>query len=435
MGTLSAITFQKMWSNTIPFKWKLVAGVLLAATGLWVSTAQAIGPEELGSLLDQHPAQEIAEDKIASLPAYEEKIELAPGRGAVLFRIPGFEQFGCSQCHQPQDLTQSAAEHLRSVIGKLETAWPEAKPLPLKQYIIQPYTDKLLQAGQLAHATFDTIRVFPGTLIIDSKAYSGNTHLHEALHLNQPFLGHVNELEAYSVNALEDPRFLLLNYPYFADSVAQFFEPEMDTLLADWYARDTSDDAHAPREAQWFLMPFDETRLEKLKTAAPQLKSLLKEASRIYRAHPLETSYLTEQTGVHSLVLDLAAVKTLNLPAPELAEDVIAKAMEVFDQQMRKTDNTRLGYVIDRKTESMMTLQYASPVKDKRDRRLLYFHYLKKRFLNDAAELKLVIEDEGDFKNFIRRKREGVEKMIDYPGLTEIEREGARRLLKTLPAP
>ncbi len=392
-----------------------------------------MGPEELGHLLDLHPAQEIAEADIASLTAHEESIELAPGREPVLFRIPGFKQFDCGRCHQPQDLVRSAADRMRGVINKLEMAWPEAKPLPLKQYIIQPYTDKLLQAGQLAHATFDTIRVFPGTLIIDAKAYDGNTHLHEALHLNQPFLGHVNELEAYSVNVLEDPRFLLLNYPYFADTVTQFFEPGLDRLLADWYGRDLHEGLNVPREVQWFLMPFDPARLQKLKDALPQLKSLLREASRIYRAHPYKTAYLTEQTGVRSLVFDLSAVRLLPLPAPDLPDEAIARALEVFDQQMPRTDNTRLGYVIDRKTESMMTLKYTSPIKEKSDRRLLYFHYLKKRFFDEAGHLRLPIDDAEDFANFLKRKREGVEKMVAYPGLTEIEREGARRMLTTLP--
>ena len=53
----------------------------------------------------------------------------------------------------------------------------------------------------------------PAAILIDSKAYQEATHLHESLHLTQKFIGLANELEAYSLNIISDPRLLLLNFP------------------------------------------------------------------------------------------------------------------------------------------------------------------------------------------------------------------------------
>ncbi|QPJ61419.1 MAG: hypothetical protein G3M70_05755 [Candidatus Nitronauta litoralis] len=357
-------------------------------------------------------------------------MKLFPDRDPVLFQIPGFETFECGKCHAAEELVTKSVGRLRKVITQLETDWPQAKPVPLKQYIIQPYTDKLLQKGQLAHATYDTIRVFPSTILIDEKVYQLNTHRHEALHLNQPFVGHVNELEAYSVNILDDHHFLFLEYPYFADVISVFFEPELDTLLADWLGRDINDRLEVPREVQWYLMPFDEDRLNRLKSSSQKWKPLLHEASRLYREHPYKTAYLTAQTGVRSLLFDLAAVSLLSLPQLDLPQEQIEKAFAVFEQQMTRDDNTRLGYVIDRKQESMMTLKYTSPIKDPNTRRTLYFHYLKQKFIGEDGKVKLTITDQKDFEAFLKRKRETISKMIDYPALTEIERRGAEDFLK-----
>ena len=406
-----------------------LAGLILLATYTF-ACSETVGLETLNDLLKKHPAHTIPQEKISSLSTYTEKVELFPGRAPVLINIPGFETFGCRACHKAEELVEKTAGRMRKVITQLETDWPQAKPVPLKQYIIQPYTDKLLQKGQLAHATFDTIRVFPSTIIIDEKVYDLNTHRHEALHLNQPFVGHVNELEAYSVNILDDHHFLFLEYPYFADVISAFFEPELDTLLADWLGRDINDRLEVPREVQWYLMEFDEDRLKRLKDSNQKWKPLLQEASRLYRTHPLKTAYLTAQTGVRSLLFDLAAVKLLPLPKLDLPQEQVEKAFAVFDKQMTRDDNTRLGYVIDRKQESMMTLKYTSPIKDPNVRRALYFNYLKKMYIGGDGKVVLQISNQKDFEEFLKHKRETIGKMIDYPALTEIEREGAKKFLK-----
>ena len=153
------------------------------------------------------------------------------GEGTTAFLIPGFENYDCGKCHQPEQLVQKAAGRMKRVLNLLKKTLPEINKIPLRQYIIQPYADALLQPGQLAHATFDTIRISPGGILIDTKAYGEATHLHETLHLTQTFLGHVNELEAYGLNIRSDPRFLILNFPYFAKVLEVFFIPDMDRIL------------------------------------------------------------------------------------------------------------------------------------------------------------------------------------------------------------
>jgi len=389
------------------------------------------GLGELDHLLGLHPAPALQPEDLPGLPVYEQFIPVLEARPPVRFLIPGFQKFGCAECHRPEELAAGAAERLKKTITQIERFIPDTQPVPVKQYIIQPYTDDLLRPGQLAHATFDTIRIFPAAVIIDARAYGGQTHLHETLHLAQPFLGHVNELEAYGLNVRSDPRFLLLNYPYFSDVVQVFFEPGLKDMIRHWFERGVREDRQVPREVQWFLMGFDEEALARLKKAVTRLVPVLEAASRLYRERPWLTAYLSEQTGVRSLVLDLAAVQRLDLP-PLGHPDKREAAFDVFDRQMMRDDNTRLGYVIDRKQEALMTLKYTTGPKDPQERLALYFHYLKARFFDEEGNLKLEARNPEDFKNFLERKRRDLQRMAAYPALTPIERQGALRLVEQI---
>ena len=122
-----------------------------------------------------------------------------------------------------------------------------------------------MQPWQFAHTTFDSIRISPAAILIDSRVYGNATHLHESIHLTQSFVGAANELEAYGLNIRSDPRFLILNFPYFADTVTEFFLPEFPKILDRFFARPTRDDLNIPKEVQWYLMPIDDESLEQLK--------------------------------------------------------------------------------------------------------------------------------------------------------------------------
>ena len=213
---------------------------------------------------------------------------------------------------------------MKRVLDRLKKALPESAKVPLRQYIIQPYSDALLQPGQLAHATFDTIRISPGSILIDTKAYGEATHLHETLHLTQAFLGHVNELEAYGLNIRSDPRFLILNFPYFAKVLEAFFIPDMNQILNAYFERGIREKSSVPRETQWFLEEFDEATLQRLSQAIAKMEPLLTEVSRLNRELPLQSAYWSDRTGVRSLLLEIAAVK--HLPLPELTVSAETKA-------------------------------------------------------------------------------------------------------------
>ena len=148
------------------FGWRVCIALTIA---LWVSgpnsikAAPPIGIGELDSLISQHLPQrdpkltgEILKNYVIQQPV--------GGIGATSFLIPGFENYGCGKCHQPEQLVQKAAGRMKRVLGLLKKTLPGIKKVPLRQYIIQPYSDALLQPGQLAHATFDTIRISPGSI-------------------------------------------------------------------------------------------------------------------------------------------------------------------------------------------------------------------------------------------------------------------------------
>jgi len=406
-------------------------------TILWVGgpdkihSEPSVGLGELDSLISQHLPKR--DPRLAGKTLKNFVVQQpVGGTGTTTFLIPGFENYDCGKCHQPEQLVQKAAGRMKRVLDRLKKTLPESNKVPLRQYIIQPYSDTLLQPGQLAHATFDTIRISPGSILIDTKAYGEATHLHETLHLTQTFLGHVNELEAYGLNIRSDPRFLILNFPYFAKVLEAFFIPDMGQILNAYFKRNIREKSNVPREVQWFLNEFDEETLQRLSGAITKMEPLLVEVSRLNREIPLQSAYWSDRTGVRSLLLEIAAVKHLPLPKLTVSAKTKGWAFEMFDLQFDKDDNTRLGYIIDRRREALMHLQYGKGPKDPAQRLALYFHYLKQKFIDDTGNILLPIDNPKALTDYVNQKVVGIETMIQLPGFTPIEKEAAHAWVATI---
>ena len=402
----------------------------LVSGASWAAPKQ-IGVGELQGLIVDHMPKRAVHD-LKSLDVLGLDVDLGKGVGTVNFSIPGFKAYGCDQCHQGLKLLHRAVRRMQTVLARLRAQFPGISKVPLRQYIIQPFASELLQPRQFAHTTFDTIRIFPRTILIDSKVYGNATHLHEALHLTQKFVGPPNELEAYGLNIRADPRFLLLNYPYFGDVVTAFFLPEFPQILKEFYARSVKENLQVSREVQWFMNAFDSGDLQSLSHAVKKMQPLLKEVTKILRGHPIRASYWSEQTGNVAFLLEIAAVTLLPLRALKISEDMRLKAFSIIDKQMRKTDNLRLGYVIDRKKESLLTLKYQLKLDNPQTRLSLYFRYLKDRFIGPGNEVRLAVEDKGDLIDYTQKKLRGISKMAQSDRLTVVEKKGAARLIKSV---
>jgi hypothetical protein len=321
---------------------------------------------------------------------------------------------------------------MRRVLEKLKKIKPELREIPLRQYIIQSWPDALLAPQQLAHTTFDTIRISPAAILIDSKAYREATHLHESLHLTQKFVGAANELEAYSLNIISDPRFLILNFPYFEDTIKTFFLENFSEILNDFYARPISEQLSVPRETQWFLAPFNEDQIKHLGQAIDKLTPLLDEVSRLNRNYPKEFAYLSEQTGNPAILLEIVAAKQLPIPDSGLPEETRRKAFSFFDLQINKKDNTRLGYKINRKKEAFLFIQNQLMIKDPAVNLQLYFEYIKQKFIKSDGEINLHFAEGEDYSSYILSKVKDLRKMISYKGMSQIEREAAKKLIQKI---
>ena len=408
--------------------------VFLASLTFIISPLQAkepIGLGELNRLIQLHLPKQFQEG-VDSGPS--KKTKLLPESEETIFTIPGFETYGCGECHQAEQLLDRSINRMRKSLVRLSSIHSNLPPPSLKQFIIQSWSDEWLRPGQFAHTTFDTIRIFPSAILVDSRVYGYATHLHESLHLTQPFLGIANELEAYGLNIRSDPRFLFLNFPYFADTITAFFITDFSDILNRFFSREVKEGVTVPREVQWFLMPFEVDTLSRVTIAIEKLEPVLREVSRLNRKYPLESAYLGEQTRAVSLLLDIAAVKILPLPPLDLGSSALDEAFSILDRQFNKLDNTRLGYRIDRKREALMTMSYHLRLKDSATRLGIYFRFLKQRFIGADGEVKLVVPDEKDFKLFIEEKRHEIAKMAGSPKLTPVEKEGALRMLQAIPS-
>jgi hypothetical protein len=386
---------------------------------------------ELHRLIQVHLTHKTLSDNPPS-DTLDVSIELNHSKSPVIFSIPGFHSLGCGKCHEGESLQFKAADRMRRVLAKLKKIKPELGKVPLRQYIIQSWPDALLTPQQLAHTTFDTIRISPAAILIDSKVYREATHLHESLHLTQKFVGAANELEAYSLNIISDPRFLLLNFPYFEDTIKTFFIENFSEILNDFYARPIREQLSVPRETQWFLAPFNENQLKQLRQVIDKITPLLEEVSRLNQNYPKEFAYLSEQTGNPAILLEIVAARELPIVDSGLPEEIRRKAFSFFDLQINKKDNTRLGYKINRKKEAFLFIQNQLMIKDSSVYLQLYFEYIKKKFVKLDGKINLHIIKEEDFSSYILSKVKGLKKMISYKGMSQIEREGAKKLIKEI---
>ena len=407
----------------------VVIGFLVFAT-FPLNAEELVGLGELDRLIQLHLPKKYEE----GIHGPSKKVKLVPKGEETVFTIPGFDVYGCGECHQAEELLGKSIDRMRQSLNRLTIISPELPPPPLKQFIIQSWSDEWLRSGQFAHTTFDTIRIFPAAILVDSKVYGNATHLHESLHLTQSFLGMANELEAYGLNVRSDPRFLILNFPYFSDTVTTFFIPELPDILNRFFAREVKQEVTVPQEVQWFLMAFEHDSLKKVAVAIKKLETVLQEVSRLNRKYPIESAYLGEQTRAASLLLDIAAVKVLPLPPLDLDPASLKEAFSILDIQFNKLDNTRLGYRIDRKHEALMMMTYHLRLKDPAVRLGIYFRFLRQRFIGADGEVKLVVPDAEDLNLYIKEKRRDISKMSDSLKLTPIEKAGALRMLKSIPA-
>ncbi len=162
------------------------------------------------------------------------------------------------------------------------------------------------------------------------------------------------------------------------------------------------------------------------------MEPLLVEVSRLNREVPLQSAYWSDRTGVRSLLLEIAAVKHLPLPELTVSAETKAWAFGVLDLQFNKDDNIRLGYIIDRRKEALMHLQYGKGPKDPAQRLALYFHYLKRRFLDDKGKIQLAADNPQALTDYVNQKVAGIETMIQLPGFSPVEKEAARAWVTTI---
>jgi hypothetical protein len=428
-GNQCLAAFQYQEAEALRKKISIVVIGFLVFAASPLNADELVGLGELDRLIQLHLPKKYEE----GIHGPSIKVKLVPKGEETVFTIPGFDVYGCGECHQAEQLLGKSIDRMRKSLNRLTIISPELPPPPLKQFIIQSWSDEWLRSGQFAHTTFDTIRIFPAAILVDSKVYGNATHLHESLHLTQSFLGMANELEAYGLNVRSDPRFLILNFPYFSDTVTTFFIPELPDILNRFFAREVKQEVTVPQEVQWFLMAFEDDTLKKIAAAIKKMETVLQEVSRLNRKYPIESAYLGEQTRAASLLLDIAAVKVLPLPPLDLDPASLKEAFSILEIQFNKLDNTRLGYRIDRKHEALMMMTYHLRLKDSAVRLGIYFRFLRQRFIGADGEVKLVVPDAEDLNLYIKEKRRDISKMSDSLKLTPIEKAGALRMLKSIP--
>ena len=62
----------------------------------------------------------------------------------------------------------------------------------------------------------------------------------------------------------------------------------------------------------------------------------------------------------------------------------------------------------------------------------LYFEYVKKKFIQLDGKINLNFTEGEDFSSYILSKVKDLRKMISYKGMSQIEREAAKKLIQKI---
>ena len=131
---------------------------------------QKIGMWELDRLVKIHKPQKAVKDFDPNIGP-KRTVQLLDKGDLTVFSIPGFKIYGCGECHKSEDLLDRSENRMRQTLKRLNSIFPDLTPAPLKQFIIQSWSGELLQPWQFAHTTFDSIRISPAAILIDSRVY------------------------------------------------------------------------------------------------------------------------------------------------------------------------------------------------------------------------------------------------------------------------
>ena len=124
---------RKKVCNAIPFF--LISFAFIASP---LQAKEPVGLSELNRLIQLHLPKKFHEDVGPS-----KKIKLLPESGETVFTIPGFEAYGCGECHQAEQLLDLSIDRMRKSLVRLSSVFPD--PPPLKQFIIQSWSDEWLR--------------------------------------------------------------------------------------------------------------------------------------------------------------------------------------------------------------------------------------------------------------------------------------------------
>ena len=80
-----------------------------------------------------------------------------------------------------------------------------------------------------------------------------------------------------------------------------------------------------------------------------------------------------------------------------------------------------------------MILTYKMKIKDSQKRLGLYFHFLKNKYIGHDGEVNLKVANVEDLKKFVQEKRVQITRMMKSKYFTDIERQGAKTMLQSLP--
>ena len=122
---------------------------------LWAETVhskeRSIGLIELSDLIKIHQPFKQA-DPSEILDSFQAKISFEIGEEPAIFVIPGFKAYGCNKCHKGKVLARKTTNRIQAIIRTLRKEVSFVGRIPLKQFILQPYADALLNtASQSNH--------------------------------------------------------------------------------------------------------------------------------------------------------------------------------------------------------------------------------------------------------------------------------------------
>ncbi|MDP2908910.1 MAG: hypothetical protein Q8N77_03835 [Nanoarchaeota archaeon] len=336
--------------------------------------------------------EEISQNK--DVAEYKIKVDHSQGSKEVNIKIPLFTKLNCNTCHTVKELADKTKARLEKGIQTINSQYPDTfknEDLIPKLYVIQPYEIPSEDAFAYTIKPERSINIKATSILFEKQYMNDSITAHEQMHLGQGYLWLNTETEPHFLNiSNSDGRTWantrLITYDRI---ISTFIDNTLEKEIYKYY--NNIDELNLIGGIGISDMPKDlETKIKK---TIEKLKPIFAESAKERSKNPLGWEYHYRDLAVETLLPEIIAAKNLK-PIKKISKEKLNKGLETIrNMYYSDADNPFSIFGIRASLRRGFDMQAMNRLSDEgfseEEARIIYFSYLKERFVNKDGSLNL----------------------------------------------